>query len=294
MVMEQLLGGVPLARFIDENYLRQPFSLAGGCRHFCHLGSWATLENILAQQGADLILGRQGERWPGDSPTNVTQARQIVAEGYTLGIRHAQRHDAGLAELAAQFNRDFHAPIDIHLYCTPGGSPGFGWHYDAEEVFVLQTQGSKEWQLRKNTVNPWPLVETLPENMRHEREIMPLVRCTLAAGDWLYIPSGWWHRTEAGDESISLSIGVLSATALDVYDFLRARLMQSLRWRQRLPPPGAPPKNEILQRYQAIFRDLGEDLAKELQREDLITEFLAHRQGQTEGHPPDSATNAPE
>ena len=38
--------------------------------------------------------------------------------------------------------RDFAAPVDVHLYCTPAGQPGFGWHYDAEDVFVLQTAGS--------------------------------------------------------------------------------------------------------------------------------------------------------
>lgn len=312
MMIERLLGVattginpaarscIPLATFMDEHFLRQPFSLAGGCLDLCHLGSWGTIERLLAQPGVDVIVGRQGEQWPGPGasggPLEVAQARALVAEGYTLGVRHAERHDPGLAELADAFRHDFHAPIDVHLYCTPGGSPGFGWHYDAEEVFVLQTYGSKEWQLRKNTVNPWPLVESLPTNMRHEREIMPLVRCTLAAGDWLYIPSGWWHRTEAGEESISLSVGVLSATALDVYDFLRARLLQSIRWRQRLPPsgaaagPGAPGNpaarsgdEPIEERYQEVFRELGDDLAKEFRREDLITAFLKHRSGQPEG-----------
>src|SRR5947209_3055839 len=144
---------------------------------------------------------------------------------------------------AVFIDEHFLAPIDVHVYCTPAGQPGFGWHYDAEDVFVLQTAGRKEWSLRKNTVNPWPLAEALPADMRHEREIMPVLRCTLAAGDWLYIPAGYWHRTRAGEESVSLSVGVLSASALDVYDFLRRQLLSSLRWRQRLPPAGgaSPP-----------------------------------------------------
>jgi ribosomal protein L16 Arg81 hydroxylase len=75
--------------------------------------------------------------------------------------------------------------------------------------------------------------------MGHERELMPVPRCTLAAGDWLSIPAGYWHRTRALEESLSLSVGVLSATALDVYDALRRHLLSSLRWRQRLPAAGA-------------------------------------------------------
>ena len=280
-MIERLLRDVPVSRFLNEHFLRQPFSLPGGCSEYCHLGCWDTIERLLGHSDVDLIVGRQGERWAGERPANLSAARALTAESYTLGIRHAERHDPALAELAAAFRHDFHSPIDIHLYCTPGGCPGFGWHYDAEEVFVLQTHGGKEWQLRKNTVNPWPLVETLPADMRHEREIMPMVRCTLAAGDWLYIPSGWWHRTEAGEESISLSVGVLAATAIDVYDFLRARLLESLRWRQRLPAGGAAvataDREAMTGRYREIFRELGTDLAKELQREGLAQEFLRHR-----------------
>jgi 50S ribosomal protein L16 3-hydroxylase len=130
-------------------------------------------------------------------------------------------------------------------------------------VFVLQTCGSKEWEPRKNTVNPWPLVETLPADMRHEREIMPVLRCLLAAGDWLYIPHGYWHRTRAAEESISLSVGLRSAAALDVFDFLRGELLSSLKWRQRLPPAGAASPlgpEELSRRYRELFADLGADL----------------------------------
>ena len=99
--------------------------------------------------------------------------------------------------VAAAFARDFAAEVNIHMYCTPGDQFGFGWHYDAEEVFIVQTTGRKLYSLRKNTVNPWPIEETLPADMRYEREITPLVRCELAAGDWLYVPSGYWHMGQS-------------------------------------------------------------------------------------------------
>jgi ribosomal protein L16 Arg81 hydroxylase len=280
VVLEQLLGSVPLAAFMEGHFLRLPFALAGGCRHLIPTGTWETVERLLVQPGVDLLVGREGRRWGGKLPPTPAEARALLAEGYTLGVRHAERHDPNLAALAEGFRRDFQAPIDIHLYCTPAGCPGIGWHYDAEDVFVLQTQGSKEWELRKNTVNPWPLVETLPADMRYQREVMPLIRCTLAAGDWLYVPAGYWHRTRAGEESVSLSVGVLSAAAMDVYDFLRAHLLTSLKWRQRLPPTGAASTldpEELLHRYRALFAELGDDLAELLKREEVVRAFLEQR-----------------
>lgn len=92
----------------------------------------------------------------------------MFSSGYTILIRHAERHFGPLAELAGGFSADLLEPVDIHMYCMPASQFGFGWHYDAEDVFVLQTQGEKEYSLRKNTVKPWPLVETLPNDMRFE------------------------------------------------------------------------------------------------------------------------------
>lgn len=72
------------------------------------------------------------------------------------------------------------------------------------------------YELRKNTVNPLPLEETTPEDMHYEREIMPLWKCTLSPGDWLYIPSGYWHRAKAVTSSTSIALGVKPVTGIDV------------------------------------------------------------------------------
>ena len=280
MIIEELLGTVPKALFMEQYYLKLPFSRPGGCRHLLPLGSWTFVEHLLRQPGVDALAGREGQLWNGPSPPTPEQARGLLEDGYTLGIRHAERHAPELANLAAGFAREFAAPINIHVYCTPAGQPGFGWHYDAEDVFILQTAGSKGWSLRKNTVNPWPLVETIPQDMRYQRELMPLVRSDLAAGDWLYIPGGYWHRTEAGEDSISLSIGVMSPTAMDVFDFVRRRLLSSLRWRQRLPAIGDAQtldEAELIAGYRELFGELGQDLARQLSQPEMVAQFLAER-----------------
>ncbi|MBY0528262.1 MAG: cupin domain-containing protein [Gemmataceae bacterium] len=284
MALDELFQGGSAARFMTESYTRLPFARPGGCEHLAALGSWAAVERLLAQPEANILIGQEGQSWSGSPPRSLADLRPLLAHGYTLGLRQAHRHDPALAALAGDFRRDFQAPIDIHLYCTPTGHPGFGWHYDAEDVFILQTLGTKAWSLRKNTVNPWPLVETIPANMRYEREMMPLMRCTLRAGDWLYIPNGFWHQTQAEDESISLSVGVRSPVALDLYDFLRQRLRESLRWRQRLPIQGnASPLSheELFTQHHELAVELGKDLARALADEEFIRAFLAREGGKS-------------
>jgi ribosomal protein L16 Arg81 hydroxylase len=284
MVIQRLLDDFPLSAFLDEYFLKRPFSLPGGAAEFVPLGSWPILESVLAQPEVDVLVVKEGRRWEGDRPPKYAEARELHATGHTVLVRHAERHHPALAELANEFHRDFNGAVDVHIYCTPEGHGGFGWHYDAEDVFILQTAGRKEYSLRKNTVNPWPLVETLPENMRYEREIMPLSRCLLATGDWLYIPNGYWHMARAREASISLAIGVLTASAIDVYRYLEARLLSSLLWRQRLPlPAGAEPAGEaLLLQYREIFSQLGADLLRTFEDEGFVREFLARGTEQPE------------
>lgn len=289
MALDQLANEEARRVFLNDHYLKLPFSQAGGCRGMTGMGTWETLATIFAAEASDVLIVREGRRWEGAEQPTFDEARRLFDEGYTLLVRHAERHHPQLAGLAASFQADFCAPVDIHLYFTPAEQFGFGWHYDAEDVFILQTAGRKEYQLRKNTVNPWPLVETLPLDMRYEREIMPLVRCELAAGDWLYIPHGYWHKANAKEASISLAVGVQSTSAMDVLDFLRGQLLDSLRWRQRIPAPGKAYEStngDLLAQYETLFAELAADLHGALTSESFRRRFLETREAQAEKSKP--------
>jgi ribosomal protein L16 Arg81 hydroxylase len=279
LAIERLLGDLPLETFLAEHLFKLPYACRGGAEALVPLGGWETLGEALAGPQADLLVVRKGRRYGGPPPVDLAQARALHEEGYTLLVRHAERCHPGLAELAAGFSRDFWAPVDVHLYCTPAGQFGFDWHYDAEDVFLVQTVGRKEYSLRKNTVNPWPLEETLPRDMAYEREIMPLVRCELAAGDWLYVPAGYWHKGESREASVTLAIGVLFPAAIDVLDFLRRRLVDSLRWRERLPVCGAAQASpaQAERSCAALFAQLGAELAAVLGEPQLVQDYLASR-----------------
>ncbi len=278
MVMESLLGSMSPRMFVDEHFLRLPMAMPGRAARFESLGTWETLDVLLRDvEPEDVLVARGGERWREHRSPDPRAARRLFAEGYTVLVRHAERRHAGLRELAAQFKADFHAAVDVHLYATPAGRFGFGWHYDAEDVFILQTHGRKHYRLRKNTVNPWPLVETIPHDMRYERELMPLMSATLEAGDWLYIPNGYWHRADAETDAISLAMGVLPPTGVDAFDALRERLLTELRWRQRLPIMGAAAgrsSDESRAEIRERLRELAADLAGLLTSEAVVTSIM--------------------
>jgi 50S ribosomal protein L16 3-hydroxylase len=251
-----------------------------GAEQMKELGTLEVLDAIAAHQKSAVQRSRFGQWWPSDEQPGPDALRQSLADGWTIFVRHAEQCYRPLHDLSEQFCHAFQAPIDVHFFCTPPATEGFGWHYDVEDVFILQTHGSKSYRLRKNTVNPWPLAETTPDDLSYEAERSLAMECRLNAGDWLYIPPGYWHATAAEELSISLSIGVMSMTAIDLLALLRPMLVESLRWRQRLPLTSelsALPEAEARERLQAVFGDLSRDLAHHLASDKFLDHYLARR-----------------
>jgi ribosomal protein L16 Arg81 hydroxylase len=283
MSLRQLLGDA-VPSFIDQFYTKLPHSQAGSAAALCELGSWDVLAKALSAPNTDTMVVRRNQRYEGPQPQNAADAQRLVAGGYTLLVKHAERHDERLAELAHGFAADLAGEVNIHMYCTPAEQYGFAWHYDAEEVFIVQTSGRKEYSLRKNTVNPWPLEETLPADMKYEREIMPLMKCQLAAGDWLYIPSGYWHMAAASESAISLAIGVMPHTGIDLLDALRPRLLDSLLWRQRLPVLGTAATlndEQLRTALAATAEQLSEDFKRAIAQPGFLREFMTRVRNQS-------------
>ncbi|HYO25667.1 MAG TPA: cupin domain-containing protein [Lacipirellulaceae bacterium] len=277
--VERLFRDFPLERFLGEYLHRLPFALPGAAESVAELGTWGTLGRMLRSPGIRAMWVRQGAWYEGPEPADADAAQALAAEGWTAIVRHAEQHDEGIGRLARDFRQTFRAEIDVHMFFTPPGQRGFTWHYDAEDVFILQTAGEKHYYLRKNTVQPWPLPETLPADMQYEREIMPLSSVVLKAGDWLYVPNGYWHRAEtprgAGETAISLAVGVASRAAIDLLALLRPRLVESMVWRQRLP---LGPRGEVTEHYRTLLGTLADDLARTLRdpavADDLVRQIV--------------------
>jgi len=280
-VIEQILGDLSPREFLDRYYTRVPCTKAGAAAGFTSFPGWSAVEAILMKGTVDGFLAREGVMWEGGRLPPFPEIKTQFAQGHTLVIRNAERHDAEIARLAEGFLKDFAAEVNVHVYCTPPGRSGFGWHYDPEDVFILQTQGTKEYQLRKNTVNPWPLLAQMPKNLRYELEAMPVWSCVLRPGDWLYIPTGWWHSARGvEDDSITLAIGLMTPSAIELLDFLKRELLSSIVWRQRLPVLGAAnpaTPEELAKAHQSILKDLGRDLSRTLADEGVARRFLELR-----------------
>ena len=129
--------------------------------------------------------------------------------GISTVVRGSECRDDGLRRLATAFGVLLPGLVHVQLYVTPAGTHSFGWHYDFEDVFIVQTLGVKDYFMRENTVarNTRP-GDKLDFSCFHQ-EKSPIMMARLVAGDWLYVPGRWWHFVDCREDSLSISVGVM-------------------------------------------------------------------------------------
>ncbi len=207
------LGEMPRDTFHAEHFQKAPLALPRTARQAIPFLRWETISDILDSGGAEGFVAKQGALTSRELPASSSEFRKLFASGHSVVVRGAEFHDPALRYLADSFAADIGGEVTIHLFATPAGNHGFGWHYDCEDVFLALTDGKKEYFLRENTVNPIPTLANMPTDLQYEKETSSTMATTLIPGDWLYIPSGWWHVGRSLEDSLSLSVGVMSDRA---------------------------------------------------------------------------------
>jgi ribosomal protein L16 Arg81 hydroxylase len=278
-ILQELLDPIPVHEFLHRAFTRAPVAMPDRARRYTQDFTEADIAAMVETGRSVLRIVRQGRLVHDQARLSWAEAQAYYRSGHTLLVRYAERSSAKCQALAEAFAQFFHAPVDIQVYVTPDQEQAFGWHYDLEEVFIIQVQGCKEYTLRQNTVNPYPVWDTMPADLGYERETSRLrMTCRLEAGDWLYIPSGWWHIARTQAASMHLSIGVMPVTRLKLCAFLTHYLAQFPFWCQRLAlvQPGeagypASPEHDI-----HSWEDMRAQLHDLLAHEATYQAFLAY------------------
>ena len=178
-MISQWLGVHAWEDFLHDHYGKTPFAQPHVARCALPLLTWDTLYRILPSCRHDALLVRNGTLCETAFPRCPQEFRRLFESGHSIVIRRAENHDAGLAQLAGTVDGQYPGEVTIHIFVTPAGHHSFGWHYDCEDVFLVQTAGVKEYLLRENTVNPRPPRQPCPRT------------CTMSAKPAPWRPAPW-------------------------------------------------------------------------------------------------------
>ncbi len=164
--------------------------------------------------------------------------------GATLVLNALHRMHPPVARFCRRLAAELGHATQCNAYLTPGGQhQGFDFHHDTHDVFVLQVSGRKRWIVHEPVLRlPLP---SQPQAGAHlvAGGAEPLLDVELEAGDALYLPRGYVHAAlTTDDDSVHLTIGVLSTTRHDVLSDALTLLGDDERFRDALP---IAPRNHL-------------------------------------------------
>ncbi|MEO6712671.1 MAG: cupin domain-containing protein [Mycobacteriales bacterium] len=244
-----LVGDVPA--FLARHWERQPVVRSGADPAFAQaLLSIADIDGLLTERAQRLPTARVvrdgasvpaarfttsariGSTTVGDllDPAKLTSE---FAAGSTISLQGLHRYWPPLTEFCRSLEAALTHPVQANAYLSPPGATGLSIHHDTHDVFVLQVEGSKHFDV-------YEPVTWLPIAGQHwtssEPPCEPAISVDLQPGDCLYMPRGWRHRAYTTDShSLHLTIGVLGYTWLSLLTVLAAELADDATFREALP-----------------------------------------------------------
>lgn len=169
-------------------------------------------------------------------------------------------------------------------FASRAGS-GVSFHFDYPETFTIQLRGRKRWRIAPNRHVRNPLAKWVagtsppPESLRfYCHDELPAEgpstweTVELTPGSVLHLPAGYWHATEAIEDSVSIALTPPPDTWADlVIDGIRSLLLSRDEWRGRaLGAWGNEPQRARARRHLGeLMAGLGEEIQR-LQPDDLV------------------------
>jgi 50S ribosomal protein L16 3-hydroxylase len=247
--------GMPPAEFLRDYWQKRPLLIRNAFRDFVSPLQPEDLAGLACEDVAlsrIVLHDRADDRWTlRHGPFTEDEFPGMPHQDWTLLVQDVDKWDADIAALLPAFDFLPRWRIDDVMvsFAAPGGSVGA--HVDQYDVFLLQAQGHRRWQIDASEAmgRGKPPAEFRDDvELKLLREFRPTHEWVLGPGDMLYLPPGVPHHGVAEDACLTFSIGMRAPSAAellgDFVDTLSAEADDALRYRDPdLAPPADP--NEI-------------------------------------------------
>ncbi|TXH64537.1 MAG: cupin domain-containing protein [Thermomonas sp.] len=228
--------GMSPATFLREYWQKKPLLIRNAFPGYVSPLQPEDLAGLACEDGvlARLIEhDKANDRWrvrSGPIAEDVFPA--LPHHDWTLLVQDMDKWDADIRALLDRFKFLPRWRIDDVMisFAATGGSVGA--HVDQYDVFLLQAQGHRRWQIDAGK-NP-PLDFRPDVELKLLREFTPTHDWVLGPGDMLYLPPGVPHHGVAEDPCLTFSVGMRAPSAAellgDFVDALAADAPEELRF----------------------------------------------------------------
>ncbi len=228
--------GMSAAAFLRDFWQQKPLLIRNA---FSNFSSPLSADDLGGLACEDYALSRLITHEPSrdewtvrNGPFLESDFEKLPKSHWTLLVQDVDKWDADVAALLEHFDFLPSWRVDDVMvsYAEDGGSVGA--HIDQYDVFLLQGQGKRRWQICSDAETPKACRDDV--ELKLLREFSPTHEWLLEPGDMLYLPPGIAHHGVAEGECLTFSIGMrapaVAEMVADFSGFLAERLGEELRY----------------------------------------------------------------
>jgi 50S ribosomal protein L16 3-hydroxylase len=255
--------GMPVEEFLHDYWQKKPLLIRQAFPDFKAPLTPEDLAGLACEESALSRLvqyDRKHDAWrvrSGPFPENEFPA--LGQHDWTLLVQDMDKWDADVRALLDRFRFLPAWRIDDVMisFAATGGSVGA--HVDQYDVFLLQAQGRRRWQI---DIDP-----RAPRDFRPDVELKLLQRFkpshdwVLEPGDMLYLPPGVPHHGVALDPCMTFSIGMRAPSRAELLVDLAEELAASLPEEARYADPDLAEPRDAFEIDDAAFARVDQALS---------------------------------
>ena len=284
---EDLIAPLTTKEFLVEYWEKKPFVSSGRPpEFFAPLFSVRDIDRAISffkpKPGRIDLVTEQGfvrDNFLGpDGTANINLVIESYLKGSTIVLSGLEQTWEPLVIFSGKLEGSLNHPVAMAVYFSPPTFQGVKPHYDTQENFLLQVEGSKRWKVYP-PVYDLPPVEGSYATVPREKLSDPICETVLQPGDAIYIPRGFVHEGVAGDKpSLHITVDIHVRTWHDfLADALAAMAERNPHFRRALPA-GFLNDAGVMQELEGEFGEFMDTMRREANIKDALwkhTERLA-------------------
>jgi len=269
------LGDISPETFMQEYWQKKPLLIRQAFADFKSPITADELAGLACEEDVDsrIVMEKDGEHpwFPVFGPMDETIFNSMPETHWSLVVNDMEKYLPELAWIVDRFRFIPEWRLDDLMVSYAADQGSVGPHVDLYDVFLLQGEGKRRWQISSREVSEDNQVEGTP--LRIQKEFTAEEEWIVEPGDMIYLPPGVSHHGVSLGESISYSIGFRATSHADMVSDFIAYITQDLSPNMVYQDPDQTVQensNEIkpdaLQRVTEIFKEYLQPEHPELQR----------------------------
>ena len=272
MRFEDLIAPMSAEEFLADWYGKRPLHISAGESEARGLIGWHRLNELLGLPShwseANIKLIYNGVPVTGDlyldsvetlggmvRRANPAKVDVFLQMGATLLAGAVHEISPEMLAVAASLSEQFAGRAEANLYCSFKGIQALTSHFDVHEVFAVQCEGEKMWNLYENRANA-PIEGLRGDNAQATIDASKgrvAMQVRMRPGDLLYIPRGFCHDALASSgASLHVTFSVTPLDGRALFRMLEEEAILDPAFREYLPDARGSDERNLTERLESL------------------------------------------